>query len=112
MGGRLLAEQLQHASARSAFVTHDGHPLRGVILTLAPVARDRVTNGAFHFWDATDDFSKTNMDLLFEGDRLYLHKATGYFGAVPMSITGTHLTRTHCSSGPNVPQISCQQVHK
>ena len=51
---------------------------------------DRVTDGAFHFWDATDDFSKTNMDLLFEGDRLYLHKATGYFGAVPMSITGAH----------------------
>lgn len=48
----------------------------------------RVTDGAFHFWDATDDFSATNMDLLFETDRLYLHKATGFFGAVPMSITG------------------------
>lgn len=59
-----------------------------VPLTLALVRSHRVTDGAFHFWDATDDFSKTNMDLLFEGDRLYLHKATGYFGAVPMAITG------------------------
>ena len=52
------------------------------------LALGRVTDGAFHFWDATDDFSATNMDLLFETDRLYLHKATGFFGAVPMSITG------------------------
>lgn len=44
---------------------------------------------AFHFWDATDDFSGTKMDLLFEGHRLYLHDASGKFGAVPMTITGT-----------------------
>jgi hypothetical protein len=44
---------------------------------------------AFHIWDATDDFSGTDMDLLFEGHRLYLHDASGNFGAVPMKITGT-----------------------
>ena len=43
---------------------------------------------AFHFWEATDDFSKTDIDLLFEGHRLYLHGAEGYFGAVPMNLTG------------------------
>ena len=43
----------------------------------------------FHIWDATDDFSGTDMDLLFEGHRLYLHDACGKFGAVPMTITGT-----------------------
>ncbi len=48
----------------------------------------RVKDGAFHFWDAVDDFSRTNMDLIFEHDRLYLHDASGHFGAVPMSITG------------------------
>ncbi len=42
----------------------------------------------FHIWDATDDFSRTDMDLLFEGHRLYLHDASGKFGAVPMTITG------------------------
>ena len=47
---------------------------------------------AFHFWDATDDFSATDMDLLFEGHRLYLLDARGRFGAVPMSMTGA-LTR-------------------
>lgn len=42
----------------------------------------------FHFWDATDDFSNADMDLLFEGHQLYLHNARGMFGAVPMTITG------------------------
>lgn len=50
--------------------------------------RIKCRNVAFHFWDATDDFSKTNLDLLFEGHRLYLHGANGKFGAVPMSLTG------------------------
>jgi hypothetical protein len=48
----------------------------------------RVKNASFHFWDAVDDFSRTNMDLIFEQDRLYLHDTSGHFGAVPMSITG------------------------
>ena len=42
----------------------------------------------FHFFDAPDDFSRTKLDLMFEGDRLYLHNTQGYFGAVPMSFTG------------------------
>ena len=53
--------------------------------------RVRCSNLAFHFWDATDDFSETQMDLLFEGHRLYLHGANGKFGAVPLSITGKSL---------------------
>ena len=32
------------------------------------------------------------MDLLFEHDRLYLHNASGFFGAVPMTITGARST--------------------
>jgi hypothetical protein len=43
---------------------------------------------AFHFFDAPDDFSRTQLNLLFEGDRLYLHGAHGYFGAVPLTLTG------------------------
>ena len=36
-----------------------------------------------------DDFSDANMDLLFEGDRMYLHNASGRFGAVPLALTGS-----------------------
>lgn len=42
----------------------------------------------FHFFDAPDDFSQTQLDLLFEGDCMYLHGAQGYFGAVPLTLTG------------------------
>jgi hypothetical protein len=42
----------------------------------------------FHFWDATDDITDADLDLLFERDRLYLHNARGSFGAVPMTLTG------------------------
>lgn len=28
------------------------------------------------------------MDLLFERDRVYLHKAHGHYGAVPLSVSG------------------------
>lgn len=51
----------------------------------------RCRDGSFHFWDAVDDFSDANMDLLFEGDRMYLHNASGRFGAVPLTMTGAHL---------------------
>ena len=37
-----------------------------------------------------DDFSSANMDLLFEGDRMYVHDASGKFGAVPLTMTGTY----------------------
>lgn len=49
-----------------------------------PASRD----ASFHFWDATDDITGANLDLLFERDRLYLHNASGSFGAVPMTLTG------------------------
>lgn len=57
-----------------------------------PLFRGRVrcSNMAFHFWDATDDFSDAKMDLLFEGHRLYVHGGSGKFGAVPLTITGKH----------------------
>ncbi len=48
----------------------------------------RMADGAFHFWDAPDDFAHAKLSLLFEGDRLYLHHAEGHFGAVPVSVTG------------------------
>jgi hypothetical protein len=50
--------------------------------------RVAVRGANFHFWDATDDIIDADLDLLFEGDRLYLHKAKGKFGAVPMRLTG------------------------
>lgn len=42
----------------------------------------------FHIWDAPDCLTGCNFDLLFERDRMYLHGATGRFGAVPLSVTG------------------------
>src|SRR5689334_14264813 len=44
--------------------------------------------GDFHFWDAPDDITGASMDLVFERDRLYLHQAKGYFGAVPLNVSG------------------------
>lgn len=52
----------------------------------------RVSDGAFHFWDAPDDFSRAELSLKFEGDRLYLHHAQGHFGAVPVMVTGAPST--------------------
>eukprot|EP00873_Tetraselmis_striata_P029672 jgi/Tetstr1/449936/TSEL_036990.t1 len=45
-------------------------------------------NLEFHFWDSPDSLSGASMDLLFEGDRMYLHNASGYFGGVPLTLTG------------------------
>lgn len=61
-----------------------------------PAVRGRLRghNLGFHFVDATDDVSDTKLDLLFEGDRLYLHGAQGFFGAVPLSLTGASSLRT------------------
>lgn len=50
--------------------------------------RVRCTGMAMHFWDATDDLTDVNMDLLLEGERLYFHNATGRFGAAPLVLTG------------------------
>lgn len=58
-----------------------------------PAIRGRVRGSdlAFHFFDAPDDFSRTKLDLIFEGDRLYFHGAQGFFGAVPITLNGDTL---------------------
>lgn len=48
----------------------------------------RCRDADFHFWDAPDDISCANMDLVFAKDRMYLQNTTGYFGAVPLLVTG------------------------
>jgi hypothetical protein len=48
----------------------------------------RGTGLGFHFHDAPDDFAGVDMDMLFEGRRLYLHGASGYYGAIPLTATG------------------------
>ena len=65
-----------------------------------PAIRGRVRGSdlAFHFFDAPDDFSRTRLDLLFEGDRMYFHNAQGFFGAVPITLNGVsslHLAWSH-----------------
>ena len=42
----------------------------------------------FHFHDAPDDLFDTQMDLLFEDERMYLHNAHGYYGAIPIQASG------------------------
>lgn len=49
-----------------------------------------------HFWDATDELLGCQMDLLFERDRVYLHKAHGHFGAVPLSVSGAASVQSMC----------------
>lgn len=44
-----------------------------------------------HFWDAPDDILGANMDLVFEGDRVYLHNARGHFGGVPLRVGAAEL---------------------
>lgn len=43
---------------------------------------------SFHFWDAPDNFAETDVDLIFEGTRMYLHGGKGYYGAVPLAASG------------------------
>lgn len=50
--------------------------------------RVAVNNADFHFWDSSDEIIDSTMDLIFEGDRVYLHKAKGHFGAIPLKVTG------------------------
>ncbi|KAK9862508.1 hypothetical protein WJX84_009406 [Apatococcus fuscideae] len=50
--------------------------------------RVRCQDTAFHFWDAMDDFSQAQLELLFEDQRLYLHNSSGVFGAIPLTVTG------------------------
>ena len=79
-----------------------------------PVIKGRLRghNLAFHFFDASDDFSATKLDLLFEGDRLYLHGAQGFFGAVPLNLTGGSQLSLNAggnltSSSVHAPFITC-----
>lgn len=51
--------------------------------------RVRCQDTAFHFWDAMDDFSQAQLELLFEDQRLYLHNSSGRFGAIPLTVTGS-----------------------
>lgn len=44
--------------------------------------------GDFHFWDAPDDISGARLELVLERDRLYLHHARGFYGAVPLTVSG------------------------
>ncbi|CAG9460725.1 unnamed protein product [Pedinophyceae sp. YPF-701] len=50
--------------------------------------RVQVRGADFHFWDAPDDIVACDMDLLFEGKRLYFHNARGCYGAIPVHVTG------------------------
>lgn len=43
---------------------------------------------SFHFWDGPDDFADTDVDLVFEGTRMYLHGGKGFYGAVPLAASG------------------------
>ena len=67
--------------------------------------RLRVAGAGFHFFDAPDDFSDTRLDLLFEGDRLYLHGAQGLYGAVPVTVNGARLLSPSCmfQESPQLP---------
>ena len=42
----------------------------------------------FHFWDAVDDLSRTDIDMVFDKQRLYMHNASGMFGSVPVTLSG------------------------
>ena len=48
----------------------------------------QVRNSHFHFWDATDDIFDADLDLVFDCDKLFIHRAKGRFGAVPMTLSG------------------------
>lgn len=50
----------------------------------------------FHFWDAVDDLSSTDMDLVFDRQRVYMHNASGMFGSVPLTLSGG----LACACGP------------
>ena len=43
---------------------------------------------ALHFWDSPDDISGADMDLVLERGRMYLLGAGGWFGGVPLALTG------------------------
>lgn len=58
----------------------------------------------FHFWDAVDDLSCTDMDLVFDRQRLYMHNASGMFGSVPLTLSG----ESSCTHGGAVRALQVQ----
>ena len=79
--------------------------------------RLRVAGAGFHFFDAPDDFTDTRLDLLFEGDRLYLHGAQGLYGAVPVTVNGARpslslfLCRVQGSATGCFADGNCRYLH-
>lgn len=71
----------------------------------------RCTGMAMHFWDATDDLTDVNMDLLLEGERLYFHNATGRFGAVPLVLTGDFSQGFPASLRPSLAALPSHLPH-
>eukprot|EP00210_Caulerpa_lentillifera_P007372 g7046.t1 len=41
-----------------------------------------------HFWDAPDHISEGDFEALLESNRLYFHEAAGYYGTLPITISG------------------------
>jgi len=41
-----------------------------------------------HFWDAPDHVSDANFEALMENNRLYFHEAAGYYGTLPVTLSG------------------------
>lgn len=75
-GGRLDGEVRLTSNSKSTWSFPDfGGQLKG-------------KNLWFHFFDSTDDFADTDVDLVFEGKRMYMHGGEGYFGHVPLTVTG------------------------
>jgi hypothetical protein len=48
----------------------------------------QVYGSSFHFWDSPDDFTGTDMTLLFEEDRMHVLDGKGAYGAVQLTAHG------------------------
>ena len=59
-----------------------------------------------HFWDSPDDILGASMDLVLERHgRMYMHGASGRFGAVPLSVAGD------MGLNPDTGTYRCGQGH-
>jgi hypothetical protein len=50
--------------------------------------RIAVADASFHFWDSPDDFTGTEMSLLFDEDTMHVLSGRGAYGAVQLSARG------------------------
>jgi len=66
----------------------------------------------FHFFDSTDDFADTAVDLVFEGQRMYIHGGEGHFGHVPLTLTGDLDLNPLGGEYRLSAQVSPVEVHK